>query len=205
MQVHKNTLVRQKEIISAARKLIVKYGSEHVTVRKVAQEIGVTEGAIYRHFKSKRDILSFMVDDIETTLIFDIDSSCTDETNCLKCLEKIIVAHISSVEQRKGVTFQVIAEIISLGDKKLNKKIFAVISKYMDRIKEILVDGVKTGVISPEIDLEAAARLYFSTTQGLVSIWALSQYKFNLNNEYKNTWDIFLRSVLQHKDTKLDH
>jgi len=53
MQKRKETAVRQKEIISAARKLIVKYGSEHVTVKRMANEIGVSEAAIYRHFKSK--------------------------------------------------------------------------------------------------------------------------------------------------------
>jgi len=41
MQKRKDTLVRQKEIVSAARKIIVKNGSEHVTVRKIAREIGI--------------------------------------------------------------------------------------------------------------------------------------------------------------------
>ena len=50
MQKRKDTLLRQKEIVLAARKLIVKYGSEHVTVRKMAQEIGVSEGAISHPF-----------------------------------------------------------------------------------------------------------------------------------------------------------
>ena len=39
---HENTAVRQRQIIAAARRLIVRYGSEHVTVRRIAKEIGVT-------------------------------------------------------------------------------------------------------------------------------------------------------------------
>lgn len=197
MQVRKDTLVRQKEIVSAARKLIVKYGSEHVTVRRIAQEIGVSEGAIYKHFKSKREVLSLLVEDIEDTLIADIDNNYSDEIDSIKILEKIVIDHVSAIEQRKGVTFQVIAEIISLGDKKLNKKIYEVINKYLDRIKGIFADGVKTGVIRPDMDLDAAARLFFSMTQGLVSIWALSQYNFNLISEYKPAWDIFLKAISQ--------
>ena len=34
------------------------------------------------------------------------------------------MGHISSIEQRKGITFQVIAEIISYGDKALNKEVY---------------------------------------------------------------------------------
>jgi AcrR family transcriptional regulator len=195
MQVRKDTLVRQKEIVLAARKLIVKYGSEHVTVKRMAEEIGVSEGAIYRHFKSKRDVLSFLVDDIENTLIGDIDNSCSGRKMTLVVLESILSEHISDIEQRKGVAFQVIAEIISLGDKKLNKKIFAVINKYNDRIKMILADGVKEGSIRPDIDLDAAAQMFFSMTQGLVNLWALSQYSFKLAEEYKSNWKIFLNAI----------
>jgi AcrR family transcriptional regulator len=195
MQVRKDTLIRQKEIVSAARKLIVKYGSEHVTVRRMAQEINVSEGAIYKHFKSKRDVLSFLIDDIETTLISDIETNYSGGVSSIDALEKILINHISAVEQRKGVTFQVIAEIISLGDKKLNKKIYGVINKYIDRIKDILTDGVNKGVIKPDVDSRAAAFLFFGLTQGLVNVWALSQYNFSLISEYKPAWDIFLKAI----------
>ena len=199
MQIRKDSLIRQKEISSAARKLIVKYGSEHVTVRRMANEIGVSEGAIYKHFKSKKDVLDFLVDDIEITLLEDIDKNFTGELKSLDVLEKIIIDHLSAVEQRKGVAFQVMAEIISLGDKKLNKRIYDTIEKYLTRIKTILASGVRTGIIRPDLNLDAAAKLYFGMTQGLVNIWTLSQYKSNLLGEYKPIWVIFSNAVAMTK------
>jgi AcrR family transcriptional regulator len=195
MQVRKDTLVRQKEIVLAARKLIVKYGSEHVTIRRMAQEIGVSEGAIYKHFNSKRDILSFLVDDIERTMIGDIENNYSGEVKSLEVLENIIIGHISAIEQRRGVGFQVIAEIISLGDKKLNKKIYTVINKYNSRIQAILEDGVKAGLIRPDLDMAVIAQMFFSLTQGLVNLWALGQYSFNLVDEFKSSWKIFLTAI----------
>jgi AcrR family transcriptional regulator len=195
MQTRKNTLIRRKQIVSAARKLIVKYGSENVTVRKMAKEIGVTEGAIYRHFKSKKDILLLLIGDIEETLIEDVKSSDHGELNSLDILDKIINLHISSIEQRKGITFQVIAEIISLGDKKLNEKVAKVIDSYTESIQTILTEGVQSGIIRSDINLNAAARLFFSMTQGLVNIWALNQYDFNLQQEYAPLWQLFRKSI----------
>jgi AcrR family transcriptional regulator len=195
---HENTKVRQKQIVSAARRLIVKYGSEHVTVRRMAKEIGVSEGAIYRHFQSKSDILSFLIDDIEETLIGDVVKNISEKSGSLETLNAIVTDHISSIEQKKGVSFQVIAEIVSLGDKKLNKKIYLVIEKYVLRIKEILAHGIAEGVVRPELDLEASATLFFSMMQGLVNIWALSQYTFNLQQRYKSLWELFRESVIRH-------
>ena len=191
-----STEVRQKQIVSAARRLIVKYGSEHVTVRRMAKEIGVSEGAVYRHFKSKNDVLSFLIDDIEETLIGDIEKNYKKELATSAVLEKIMIDHISSIQQRKGVSFQVIAEIISLGDKKLNKKIYSVIEKYITRIKEIMAAGIQKGFIRPDVDLDSAALLFFSMTQGLVNLWALSHYEFDLQEKYKSLWAVFCQSIL---------
>jgi AcrR family transcriptional regulator len=195
MRIRKNTLIRQKEIIHAAIKIIVKNGSENVTVRRMAEEIGVSEAAIYRHFKSKREVLSFLVDDVENTLIGDIDNSHSEQAMTLQVLENIITKHITAIEKSKGIGFQVIAEIISLGDKKLNKKIYTVIGKYNDRVKAILADGIKEGCIRPDIDLDATAQMFFSMTQGLVNVWALSHYDFKLAVAYKASWNVFINAI----------
>jgi AcrR family transcriptional regulator len=195
MQLRKDTLIRQKEIVLAARKLIVKYGSENVTIKKMAQEIGVTEGAIYRHFKSKKDILSFLIDDIEEILIGDIEKNYSGEVGSVASLAKIMTGHINSIEQRRGVTFQVIAEIISFGDEELNNKVYAVINNYIAYIKDVLAEGIKNGVIKPDTDIDAVAKLYFGMTQGMVNIWALSKYRFNLEKEYQPLWEVFIKSI----------
>jgi AcrR family transcriptional regulator len=202
MKTRKATLVRQKEIILAARKLIVKYGSEHVTVRRMAKEIGVSEAAIYKHFKSKKDILSFLIDDIDLILTEDIEKNYSGSLDSINVLEKIMLEHISSVAQRRGVSFQVIAEIISLGDKSLNNKVYKVIEEYAGRIEEIFNEGIKIGVLRSDIDPHAAARLFFSMMQGLVTFWSLNQYKSNLVDDIKPMWEYFFKTIIK---TEVNH
>lgn len=192
-----STFLRRKQIINTLRKLIIKYGSENVTVRRIAKEIGVSEAAIYKHFKSKKEILGFLVDYIEENLIGDIEKS-VHHNNILELLENIMRNHFSSIEQRKGVSFLVIAEIISLGDKKLNKKIFEVLNKYIGHIKDILLKGVKTGQIKQDINLDTAAIVFFSMIQGLVSIWYLSDYNFTLEQKYISSWKFFREAIRNH-------
>ncbi|OGI26594.1 MAG: hypothetical protein A2287_10510 [Candidatus Melainabacteria bacterium RIFOXYA12_FULL_32_12] len=53
---------RQEEIIRAAIKIISNLGIQNLTIRTISREIGITEGAIYNHFRSKLDILSAILD-----------------------------------------------------------------------------------------------------------------------------------------------
>jgi AcrR family transcriptional regulator len=191
-----STEVRQQQIIDAAAILIFKYGSEHLTVKRIATEVGISEAAIYRHFKSKKSILSFLLRHIEEVLLRDISpETVANEPVTLDTIEKIIRNHFSMISMRKGISFQVIAEIISLGDRKLNKQASQTIDKYIFRLKELLTEGVRDGAVRHDIDLEASATLLFTLIQGLVNIWALSDGSFKLIEKYTSLWQIYREAV----------
>ena len=194
-QGRKSTTIRKKQIMDAARKLIVRSGSEHVTVRNMAKEVGITEAAIYRHFKSKREILSFLADSVADGLLHDIDMARNVGFTSLEIIDEILRTHLSGIEQKRGMSFLVLAEVISFGDKSLNKKVSDNIQIYVDRLKILLSDGVRAELIRKDIDLEAAALLLFGMIQGLVYMWALSGYKFDLTKKYSELWKVYKRSL----------
>ncbi len=194
---HRSTKVRRKQIVEAARKVIIKYGSEHVTVKKIAKEVGISETAIYRHFKSKKQILSLLAEHIEENLVGDVTKVTPGERKPLEILERALENHLSAVEQRRGISFQIIAEIISLGDKKLNAKVYNVIERYQAVIKEFLAEGIRAGEVREDVDLDAAATALFGMVQGLVNIWALNNYGFNPQQKYSTLWGIFREAVIK--------
>src|SRR3989304_1403828 len=181
---HKSSELRKQQIISAARKLIFKYGSQHVTLRKIAKEVGLTEAAIYRHFPSKKSIMSLMADHIAENLLGDIEKAKEQGSTKLETLDLTMRRHFSAIEQRQGLSFTVIAEIITLGDKTLNSKVADIIDKYINALKDLLSQGVITGEIRGDIDLHAAAQILFGMIQGLGNVWTLNNRKFNLVERY---------------------
>jgi AcrR family transcriptional regulator len=192
----KSTSIRKKQILEASRGIIVKYGSENVTIRRIAKEVGITEGAIYRHFKSKKEVLFGMADFAINSLLDDIsiiDSSVDDK---LEVVSLTLSRHISEIEQRKGSSFQVIAEIISFGDRKLNKKVYEGLNQYIEKLKDLLRVYAKSNKNFNSKDIDSASFMLFGMIQGLVSIWALSNYDFDMKQKYLRMWDIFRRDIL---------
>lgn len=51
----------KEKILSAALELFAKDGYEAVSVSMIAGELGITKGALYKHYKNKRDIFDSIV------------------------------------------------------------------------------------------------------------------------------------------------
>lgn len=194
---HKTTAVRKKQIINATRKLIIKHGSEHITVREIARAVGISEGAIYRHFDSKKDILSLLADHIGDNLVGDIPRASTDGHSPLEVLDDVLRNQLSAIE-RGGASFQVIAEIISLGDKKLNKKMSDIINKYIGCLGVLLSRGIESGEVRQDTNVEAAATLLFGMIHALVNLWTLNNHSFELEEKYEPLWHTFREAVTEH-------
>ncbi len=195
----KTTEFRQQQIIEIAAKLIFKYGSEHLTVKRIATGIGISEAAIYRHFKSKKSILSFLLSYIEETLVADIlRERNSEEVVTLDTIERTLRHHISAMDLRKGISFQVIAETVSLGDKSLNRQATKAIGHYIAVLRELLAEGVKSRTIREDIDLDAAATLLYCMVESLVNTWALSNCEFALVDKYTSLWQIYREAIVRH-------
>ncbi|MFC4587677.1 TetR/AcrR family transcriptional regulator C-terminal domain-containing protein [Sphaerisporangium corydalis] len=52
---------RRQEVLTAALDLLEEVGIDDLTVRRLAQRLGVQPGALYRHYPSKRALLDAMV------------------------------------------------------------------------------------------------------------------------------------------------
>ena len=52
----------KEKILMTALRLFAKDGYEGVSVRNIAEELGMTKGALYRHYKNKRDIFDSIVE-----------------------------------------------------------------------------------------------------------------------------------------------
>jgi len=75
LQQRKASDVRQTEIVEAAIRIIAAEGPRNFTAKRVADEVGITSGAIFRHFESMASIIDKAVDRIGVVLGKDFPES----------------------------------------------------------------------------------------------------------------------------------
>ena len=197
MTAHQATMVRRAQIAEAAGKLIVKRGSENLTIKGIATEVGISEAAIYRHFRSKKDVLMLLADYVGETLVSDIDDAAFAETNSITALETALNKHLSAIERRRGTSFQVVSEIISMGDRELNERVCEALEKYITKLERILSQALEQGVLRENLDIGSTARIISAIIQGLVNTWVLSNYSVNLKAEFIGMWRVLSKGIVR--------
>ena len=132
--VRQTTIIRKQQVIEAARRLITDKGMDAVTIEAIAEIVGFSEAAIYRHFSSKQQILLQLIDDLEHDLLAGVAYAQTTEPNALRILECILETHLTGVEGSRGVSFIVLAGAMSFEGIGLSDRIREMLDRYLDSL-----------------------------------------------------------------------
>ena len=160
------TDVRRREIIDAARMVITERGMQALTIGSLARAVGVSEGAIYRHFRGKKQILAGLIEDIDHKLTRRMDLIDGDPDSGLKRLEQTLRDNVAP-STLTGVSFLVIAEVLMNGDDELRQLMQASIDKHLAMIEAQLTVGMEKGEVSADADIKAAALQFYGLIQAV--------------------------------------
>ena len=189
--LHLDSELRRHQIVQAARKIVATQGMVSLTMQELAKDVGMTDGAIYRHFKSKDEILIALIHDIERTILDAISDSARPHEGALAQLKHLEKRHFSSSEMRKGVSFVVVAEALRFADAEVKQVTRQMVERYLEYIDSILKAGVRMGEIHEDVDTRAAALMYFGMIQASVTLWSFNSRAHPLAQHSAALWTIF--------------
>ena len=113
---------RQEQIIDKAIRLIDQKGIQGLTIKNLAKETGVTEGAIYRHFENKKQILCAILDMFREKLkAFQASARSADSTTYEKIQETLNNLR-KLFEANPAIVSVIFAEEIFQNDSELSEK-----------------------------------------------------------------------------------
>ncbi|MBF0252827.1 MAG: TetR/AcrR family transcriptional regulator [Candidatus Omnitrophica bacterium] len=186
---------RREAIINSARDLILEGGVQNVTIRNIAKKNDITEGAIYKHFKSKKEILLGVVDAFGRELITVVDSMIGTGRDSITILKDIMKKHMKFSEKKKGMLFSITAESIHFDDDEIRLAILGIIEKYIKKIEDILKQAKKNKLINCEIDVRSVSFIFFGMIQSAIVQYALTNYKSTPVSKFNAMWKVFIEGI----------
>lgn len=130
MQTRLSTEVRQAEIVATALRLAREPSPALITTGDIATAIGVTQGAVFKHFPTKGAIWLAAMRWVRETLLERLQSAADQAGTPLDALSAIFRAHVEFVVAHPGVPRFIFHELQQPADSAAKLEVRAVLQGY---------------------------------------------------------------------------
>ncbi|MDD9911538.1 MAG: TetR family transcriptional regulator [Alphaproteobacteria bacterium] len=181
----------QLKILQAVATLL-ENPSQKITINRLAKEIHVTDGAIYRHYRSKDDIFEALLGYMEANLLTPLNVVQKQSSDTYRRLEIVFGNYMEFLSGHPGLARLLLGhgatEALGVGEriKLLNSKLRA-------QVAQILKFGQAQGVLKENVKPEQATELFY----GLIVAAAMAQAYDMPQVGMESRWQVFSQAVFK--------
>lgn len=186
---------RQQQIIEAAVKLIDENGIQGFTIKNLSEEIGISEGGIYRHFDSKVMILSAILDTFKRQ-VKEYYKSLEDRNNipAEEQINEFFSMIFKFLTANPALISVIFAEEIFQNEPTLTVKVLDM-QIINDKIIKEMIKGLSLNSRLSNSDYEVITIIFFGSVRLLARKWKMSNYSFSLIQEGEKLINTILKLI----------
>ena len=159
---------RRAVTVEAVIALAAEQNPGEITTAAIARHMGLTQGALFRHFPSKDAILQAVMEWVAERLLARVDKAAQAAVSPLAALEAIFMTHIDFIAQHPGVPRMLFGELQRAADTSAKMMARTMLDRYGKRLSALIEQGKAQGELATEVNTAAAATLFIGAIQGLV-------------------------------------
>lgn len=158
---------RREMTVETVVDLAAEQNPADITTDAIAKRMGVTQGALFRHFSSKDAILQAVMEWVSERLLARIDKATSIAASPLEAIEAAFMAHIHFIAEHPGVPRMLFVELQRTEQTMAKRMARTLLQVYGARLGRLFMDGKKGGQLLASLDEKAAATLFIGMVQGL--------------------------------------
>lgn len=177
--------VRRDAILEAMLAMVGEEGPDRVTTRRLAERVGVTEPALYRHFPGGkaemwRALAAVVGERMQAAWREALGTAGSGATARLHALVTAQLRVIATTPALPAILF---SRTLHRDNAALRAGLGEVGGRFHARLEQLVAEGQAAGELRAGCDPDAAAWLLISTIQGTAIRWSLSDRAFPLERE----------------------
>ncbi|MDD4310594.1 MAG: TetR/AcrR family transcriptional regulator [Candidatus Cloacimonetes bacterium] len=174
---------RQMDMVKAAIDIIANKGYEKLTTKNLAAEIGVTEAALYRHFKSKRELVTMVLSYFEF-LSCEVLTEIR-ESNCapVDCIRKFVLNRYELFSRNSALAKVMFSEELFKNDPGFTGQYQSIMHIHRGEVVAFIQKAQKEGSIDGGLDPTQLFRIIVGSMRLIVSQWNMCEGGFDLQAE----------------------
>ena len=187
---------RKHQILQTLAQMLENPAGEKATTAALAARLGVSEAALYRHFRGKAEMFEGLIEFIEQTLFALVNKITGDEKSGLRQLEAIMGVMLAFAQKNRGMTRVLVGDALVNEDERLQARINQLHDRLEAALKQALRFGVSQQEIAQEVDIAAQANLLMSYVTGRWHQFAKSGFKRDPVELWPKQWRQLMEGVI---------
>ena len=186
---------RQAVIVEAVIDLAREKNPDEITTAAIAGHMGLTQGALFRHFPTKASIWQAVMVWVSERLLARIDRAAKGVESPLEAMQAMFIAHIEFVIKHPGAPRMLLGELQRAKPTPARHLATTLFQRYAERLILHIEQGKLNGELQPSLDSEAAATLFVGTIQGLVVQSLLTGDLKRMRDDAPRVFAIYRRGI----------
>ncbi|NOR61456.1 MAG: TetR family transcriptional regulator [Rhodobacteraceae bacterium] len=177
VKTRKPAAERKAQIVDEAMRLAADLGPDRMTTQKLADAVGITQAAIFRHFPSKSEIWQAVADRIGSAMparILESDEPPLDR------MRAIVRRQFEFIVKTPSIPAILYSRELHAENEALRKQFSAMITRRLELFSGLFQAAIEAGDIRPDLDPDDAARLVLAFIQGMAMRWSMEERSFDL-------------------------
>ncbi len=195
-----NFTERQIEIMEAATLRIDKFGIQELTIKNLASDLNLSEAALYRHFKSKNEImlslLNYFIEELKTRLSKILNNT---DRKASELLIDIFDSQLKTFVKNPSIVTVIFSESIFQFNKELSETVSAMMEMMQSYIEKIVKKGQEDGSISKIVGISTLTIIIMGGMRITVLKWKLTGHQSDLVKDGRKVLDGIFKMVETNK------
>lgn len=184
---------RKAEIIHIASQLFKEKGYSAVTVRDIADAMGIKASSLYNHIESKQEILSVLVLDLAREFTEGMQLVLQTMNSPLQKIEQLIKLHIRITVNQSEALAALNNDWMHMQEAEV-KEFVSMREAYEEHFRSIIKEGISVGQIQPRHP-EVILFSILSTLRTLY-LWYQKRGKLDINILERDMTAVLLRGIV---------
>ncbi|ELV8626984.1 nucleoid occlusion factor SlmA [Vibrio cidicii] len=187
---------RREEILQAlAQMLESTEGASRITTAKLAQQVGVSEAALYRHFPSKARMFEGLIEFIEEALMSRINRILDEEKDTLERIRLVIHLILAFSERNPGLTRILSGHALMFENERLRDRINQLFERIETQLRQILRERkLREGKAFPVEEKILAAQL-LGQVEGSLNRFVRSDFRYQPTENFEEYWALLSAQI----------
>jgi AcrR family transcriptional regulator len=190
-----DTLVRREQIAEAALGLIAQEGVKRLSIAAVARRVGLVPSGIYRHFKSKDEMLDAVLDLLDTRVCEFVEAAREETTDPLARLHGAFVRHVRFIREGRALPRIIFSDDVFSGHPERRARVRGIVTGYLEQLQQFVREGQQQGQIRQDLVPETVALMFLGMVVPAGILWHLTEGGFNVTQHAGRAWQMFSAAI----------